>query len=1717
MSDFNIKKFLAESVDPFLATLKQHPATQQSWDDEDHFFQNEPKPVMCPDCEGEGTRFGDDCTRCGGHGEVFESSDEQNVEHSDQMDDEDYDVPAMEGYEFGDIVNGYDPRLIAQDMLDGGISAISDANFDDLYAQYMGSNGDPSTVFDDDLKEAVRKAYKAILKNKAMSGSDFNKLPGSDFNESDDEEDISVKYRKSASNPYGTEGNGYDDSRLDHDPDEQIDEVGDVFMNDLSQLKEFAGIEETAPQGAAPAAQLKGKDKLKGKGVKGYNDAHPASGQLVGETGFAGSGGSPDDWASPAYDEQLAAAERNVEMFLGDTDPENAAEEAFTLAVDGAMDAGASSEEATMIGREVADAYREMGMAADSEINKMKSDAGILTEPMAEEPEAPEGQSPDDIFRSVMGWDEEEATPVQDMPTQPKDYAEGDEDPLDDMSEFNDEDAEFFGYDPRSLEDELLGEYDDFEDDYEEDDDEYYEEETTVRIRGRSPEQSYWNNNGKFQNKIGKLEELIPAQDEVDDAENNPALERFRSAANCYYDVYNNGLWDEGRGQRGEEFEELFGLGVGHNIDTGDLEELIDDVVHEAWEEQSAKGTVSEEQLDEFLPALAGAAVGSMLTDDDDDLIGKGDVDAGDNLTVSPGQTVQVDSALGGEATVVAQRSNYLVVKLPKGGMKLLRDDEWWMNDEDEFGSEDGYVDVEGGYEEPDELTFEAKVDGFDELPMKMTPGSAIEVRKNGGKRRLFLNYNGERTIKIRTADAKIVRKGIIIGKDPKDLLQKINKMGFAPYNYSDSMNEAPNALQKVGKWAKRGFQWGSDDTPGDMVKRHQEYDTDSLKNLQDKPGTWKTGPAKLQQKLIKRNLRKRGERDFEKYMDESNFGDRKREHEELVARSKVQGKQITDKMELRRQAQQRMDAKRNKVKEDQASVMPQHAQDDRQNHFFSEGYKIMPPMDPKYVERDGLEGPFSTHSGKVVYYDPKAGKHYDPDTDMYMDYDEFAEYDRDPDMIYPEFTTPAPKPRERGRMDETGIDTEKYPQIEGKRGPFVRGDGHIYYIDVETGNYYMPDSFDELDYTDFQMKEASYGYGRDHNDEMHSLENDKAWFKRQEMQHELGHEDEWNRRQQAQARINPRTGHPISHVKYDDDMDEGAFGPIGKRLARRKFKKQAKNLMKAATDQYFGPVQDYDFADPDRFPEEDKFRDHMGNERRYSRAAKRLGREDNEKAYQKAIKKHDKQMGVEEGKTRTYTGDLATTEVEPPYGGFSRLGMKDLAEWIKLRKDHPRWAEMVKKAKKVLAQKKSHAKFMKGNRPPQTKYKYTIAKQVGGDDGYQWAVIDKKTGHVFINGLTRPEVKYYRDQAEADLAKKYGVGESINEYEYDTKDKGKGAGWSAGGDGGKKNRKNRKAFRKAEKKRKHDAMMRGEKWAQEPVDEAIIPWDSEHSEGDFVDDESGQIHRADDVIQDPETGEWREKTQQEQMGPEKWAEFEREEEKLRAELDAQYAAWDAEDEAEANAGPQISKMGWDAIGDFGDVAGGGGDPIDFVMQKYGLNMESIDAEAVNQGYADAYEWAESYRDLPTEGPEMEESSNFKKGYKNKGGAYTRPGSADEKRAGGKFNRKDAKGKSDEEGAAWAERNQVNEIETASDQLASDRAGEAEQGLGDTNSDVPMGIDSDAELAGMQQLIKNVMQEPDQDMEQAIQQMAMANTDPADAELGTDEVADLKNLLGLLK
>ena len=67
---------------------------------------------------------------------------------------------------------------------------------------------------------------------------------------------------------------------------------------------------------------------------------------------------------------------------------------------------------------------------------------------------------------------------------------------------------------------------------------------------------TYWSHKGKYPAAIEALYKLVPAEGEIPgwSADHNAALETFRIAANCYYDLYNNGLYN-----RLKEFRKLFG------------------------------------------------------------------------------------------------------------------------------------------------------------------------------------------------------------------------------------------------------------------------------------------------------------------------------------------------------------------------------------------------------------------------------------------------------------------------------------------------------------------------------------------------------------------------------------------------------------------------------------------------------------------------------------------------------------------------------------------------------------------------------------------------------------------------------------------------------------------------------------------------------------------------------------------------------------------------------------------------------------------------------------------------------------------------------------------------------------------------------------------------------------------------------------------------------
>jgi hypothetical protein len=59
-------------------------------------------------------------------------------------------------------------------------------------------------------------------------------------------------------------------------------------------------------------------------------------------------------------------------------------------------------------------------------------------------------------------------------------------------------------------------------------------------------------------------------------------------------------------------------------------------------------------------------------------------------------------------------------------------------------------------------------------------------------------------------------------------------------------------------------------------------------------------------------------------------------------------------------------------------------------------GYRVLGQREGKFGPRKGLEGPFYYPSGAVLYYDPKEGKYWDPQTDFYVENEVVASFQRE-------------------------------------------------------------------------------------------------------------------------------------------------------------------------------------------------------------------------------------------------------------------------------------------------------------------------------------------------------------------------------------------------------------------------------------------------------------------------------------------------------------------------------------------------------------------------------------------------------------------------------------------------------------------------------------------------------------------------------------------------
>lgn len=72
-------------------------------------------------------------------------------------------------------------------------------------------------------------------------------------------------------------------------------------------------------------------------------------------------------------------------------------------------------------------------------------------------------------------------------------------------------------------------------------------------------DKNYWGHNGTFQTLADQLEKLIPVEGAVEAPRGkNKRLEKFRQAANAYYDIFNNGGCN-----RGPLIRRIFDISVG--------------------------------------------------------------------------------------------------------------------------------------------------------------------------------------------------------------------------------------------------------------------------------------------------------------------------------------------------------------------------------------------------------------------------------------------------------------------------------------------------------------------------------------------------------------------------------------------------------------------------------------------------------------------------------------------------------------------------------------------------------------------------------------------------------------------------------------------------------------------------------------------------------------------------------------------------------------------------------------------------------------------------------------------------------------------------------------------------------------------------------------------------------------------------------------------------
>ena len=115
-----------------------------------------------------------------------------------------------------------------------------------------------------------------------------------------------------------------------------------------------------------------------------------------------------------------------------------------------------------------------------------------------------------------------------------------------------------------------------------------------------------------------------------------------------------------------------------------------------------------------------------------------------------------------------------------------------------------------------------------------------------------------------------------------------------------------------------------------------------------------------------------------------------------------------------------------------------------------------------KYGKRSGLEGPFMTKSGQVVYYDHKKGQYLDPDKDMYLSYDDWKKLSED---FFAEASVLA-KNGQYKAVSSGGVVRIMYKGKEIASGDFDSGaDGWFVSGKNDKGQKFFGDAQDMVDY----------------------------------------------------------------------------------------------------------------------------------------------------------------------------------------------------------------------------------------------------------------------------------------------------------------------------------------------------------------------------------------------------------------------------------------------------------------------------------------------------------------------------------------------------------------------------------------------------------------------------------------------------------------------------